>query len=239
MMHERRREVVADPSKEHFPHVRVYTMPREVYLGIIVKTVPEYHDFYSKLDWLHSRNLQHDRVENVMTMAALALPSKGQRLTEGGVVVRCGAPKEDGVIEVFARFRGPFRSGYAHGGEEVGLDAFDLLSCEWGNFGLRLRFLVHHPSYRDWSYFQQSEGYLVNRLTVPQVFKTSSSFSGDIHETLYLAHSMGYFDSPRRTTLREIALVRGVSHTMISRHLRTAERQLVANMLSLNWQDDG
>lgn len=231
-------QTVANTGNELFPHVREYVLPRQVYLDTVLKTAPDYHDFYSKLEWLHSRSIHHDREENVMTMAALALPSDGQTLTEGGVVTRCGAGKEDGVVEVFASFRGPFQKGRASGGEEVGLDAFDLLTCEWGDFGQRVRFVVHHPSYRDWSYFHQAEPYLVEQSPMPELLRPKPVISRDAHETLYLAFSMGYFESPRQTTLREIARDRGVSHTMIARHLRSVERQLIANMLALDVNDD-
>ncbi|MCD6139639.1 MAG: helix-turn-helix domain-containing protein [Thermococcus sp.] len=50
-------------------------------------------------------------------------------------------------------------------------------------------------------------------------------------ETLLLAHKSGYFDNPRRVTLRELAEMLNLSPSTVKEHLRKAQRKIFEELM--------
>ena len=50
-------------------------------------------------------------------------------------------------------------------------------------------------------------------------------------EILERALSMGYFDTPRKCSLREMSEVLNISHTAINKHIRNIEKKMLKNLL--------
>ncbi|MCO6042050.1 helix-turn-helix domain-containing protein [Thermococcus alcaliphilus] len=50
-------------------------------------------------------------------------------------------------------------------------------------------------------------------------------------KTLLVAYKSGYFDNPRRITLRELAQILGLSPSTVKEHLRKAERKILEELI--------
>ena len=50
-------------------------------------------------------------------------------------------------------------------------------------------------------------------------------------EVLLFAYKSGYFDNPRRITLRELAQILGLSPSTVKEHLRKAERKILEELI--------
>ncbi|WP_225807710.1 helix-turn-helix domain-containing protein [Thermococcus bergensis] len=50
-------------------------------------------------------------------------------------------------------------------------------------------------------------------------------------EVLLFAYKSGYFDSPRRVTLRELAQILGLSPSTVKEHLREAEKKILEELI--------
>jgi len=58
-----------------------------------------------------------------------------------------------------------------------------------------------------------------------------SKLTGKQLETLLLAYKSGYFDSPRRVTLRELAGMLNLSPSTVKEHLRKAQRKILEELI--------
>jgi len=58
-----------------------------------------------------------------------------------------------------------------------------------------------------------------------------SKLTGKQLETLLLAYKSGYFDDPRRVTLRELAQMLGLSPSTVKEHLRKAQKKVFEELM--------
>ena len=237
MFRERERGVLdMEASEEVFlPHVREYVIPREEYLAL---TDPSstLHEFYRNCESYTSKSIQIDADTNTVTIAGLAKPKLGCTLSLTAPLLHLGSFNEAGEAEFFARFNGPVRLK-PDGETDSWRSDFTALSSTWNENGICMRFAIHRPTFKDWSYFQILEPYAqVKRPLLTRDFP-DIRLPPMVHQTVFLAYSMGYFESPRKATLREIAARLDISHTMVARHLREAEFRSVSLLLALDPQN--
>ena len=67
--------------------------------------------------------------------------------------------------------------------------------------------------------------------TLSQAVVQQSLLESDIEKTLEVAHDLGFYQSPKRTSLRELSKRLGMSKSSVSNHLRAAENRLVEKYL--------
>ena len=214
------------------PHVREYVISREEYLGMIAPRL-SMHEFYKNCESYVSRSIQIDADTNTVTISGVAKPIPGGTLSINSTLLHLGPFNEEGEAEFFAQFNGPInlKPDDLHGGWD---SDFTPLSSNWDEDGLRMRFAIHRPTFKDWSYFQIIEPYA--HLEQPMLTRDFPDIQlpSVVHRTVFLAYSMGYFETPRKATLREIGAQLGISHTMVARHLRKAELVSVGLLLALD-----
>jgi len=58
-----------------------------------------------------------------------------------------------------------------------------------------------------------------------------SKLTGKQLETLLLAYKSGYFDNPRKVTLRELAEMLNLSPSTVKEHLRKAQRKIFEELI--------
>lgn len=224
---------MGDADEVFLPHVREYLIPRDEYLSILVKTNPDMHEFYNSCDWYSSSSIQIDSATNTVTIAGLVRPKVEVELKASNTLLHFGPANEKGLFEFFAKFAGPVR--LKDGDEKRDwVGDFKPISCNWDENGVLMRFAIFKANFKDWSYFQILEPYARHSHTLMPRNFPRVTFPPMVHETLYLAYSLGYFERPRKVSLREIAKRLDISHTMVSRHLREAEMRSVAFLLSFD-----
>ncbi|NJE04621.1 transcriptional regulator [Thermococcus sp. M36] len=79
------------------------------------------------------------------------------------------------------------------------------------------------------------EGYNARLLSVEDVASGEghlSRLTPRQREVLIMAYRMGYFDSPRKVTLRELAAVLGLSPSTVKEHLRKGVKKVLEGFLS-------
>ena len=237
-MFRERERVVLDmetPEEVFLPHVREYIIPRNEYLDII-NAGSTLHEFYLNCESYSSKSIQIDTDTNTVTIAGLAKPKLGCTLSLTTTLLHLGPIDEEGYAEFFARFSGPVRLKPDLEGANWRSD-FTALSSTWNENGICMRFAIHRPTFKDWSYFQILEPYAqLKRPLLTRDFP-DIRLPPMVHQTVFLAYSMGYFESPRKATLREIAARLNISHTMVARHLREAEFRSVSLLLALDPQN--
>ena len=225
-----------EPPKEPFlPHVREYIIPREEYLGI-TDVRSTLHEFYRNCESYTSKSIQIDVDSNTVTLAGLAKPKPGCTLSLTTTLLHLGPFNEAGEAEFFARFNGPVRLK-PDGETDSWRSDFTALSSTWNENGICMRFAIHRPTFKDWSYFQILEPYAQVKQPLLTRDFPDIRLPSMVHQTVFLAYSMGYFESPRKATLREIAARLDISHTMVARHLREAEFRSVSLLLALDPQN--
>lgn len=223
------------PEEVFLPHVREYIIPRKEYLGIIDAGSP-LHEFYLNCESYSSNSIQIDTDTNTVTLAGLAKPKSGCTLSLTTTLLHLGPFNEAGEAEFFARFNGPVRLK-PDGETDSWRSDFTALSSTWNENGICMRFAIHRPTFKDWSYFQILEPYAQVKQPLLTRDLPDIRLPPMVHQTLFLAYSMGYFESPRKATLREIAARLDISHTMVARHLREAEFRSVSLLLALDPQN--
>lgn len=234
MFRERERGVLDMEASEalFLPHVREYIISREEYLGMIAPR-PSMHEFYQNCESYVSRSIQIDADTNTVTISGVAKPIPGGTLSINSTLLHLGSFNQEGEAEFFAQFNGPINLNPDNLPHDSHTD-FAPVSSTWDKNGICMRFVIHRPTFKDWSYFQVLEPYA--RLERPMLTRDVPDIQlpSAVHRTVFLAHSMGYFETPRKATLREIGAQLGISHTMVARHLREAEAVSVGLLLALD-----
>ena len=223
------------PEEVFLPHVREYMIPRKEYLEII-DAGSTVHEFYLNCESYSSNSIQIDTDTNTVTLAGIAKPKPGCTLSLTTTLLHVGPFNEAGEAEFFARFNGPVRLK-PDGETDSWRSDFTALSSTWDQNGICMRFAIHRPTFRDWSYFQVLEPYAQVKQPLLTRDFPNIQLPPMVHQTVFLAYSMGYFESPRKATLREIAARLDISHTMVARHLREAEFRSVSLLLALDPQN--
>ncbi|WP_247000762.1 helix-turn-helix domain-containing protein [Halosolutus gelatinilyticus] len=86
------------------------------------------------------------------------------------------------------------------------------------------------------SFWQRNCGFQLHRLTRDRESESPGDGLTDRQdEALRTAYELGYFDIPRRTTLREVASELGVSASSVSERLRRAQTQLIRETVATTW----
>ena len=234
MFRERERGVLdmETPEEMFLPHVREYVIPRNEYLDII-NAGSTLREFYLNCESYSSKSIQIDADTNTVTIAGLAKPKLGCTLSLTTTLLHLGPIDEEGYAEFFARFNGPVRLKPDLEGASWRSD-FTALSSTWNENGICMRFAIHRPTFKDWSYFQILEPYAQVKQPLLTRDFPDIRLPPMVHQTVFLAYSMGYFETPRKATLREIAARLDISHTMVARHLREAEFRSVSLLLALD-----
>ncbi|MGB0377209.1 MAG: helix-turn-helix domain-containing protein [Poseidonia sp.] len=217
-------------------HVRQYHIDREEYLAIVADT-PHLYAFYNGCQSFVTNSIQLSPETGMMTIAGRGIPVPGRQPELSATLLEVGELGSSGWCEFFAQFQGPTWTS-AEPPTHQAIEVFQPLSARWSQQGLRMRFFIKHPSFREWSYFQQIEPYLISEelSSSPHSFYGSQSprFSTEVHRTVFMARQLGFYSNPRTTSLREIAERRGLSHTMVGRHLREAHATLIEFYLTQN-----
>lgn len=220
-----------DDEPSTFPQVREYFIPREEYLAII-RDSPMYL-FYSNVDWYESSRIQTGIEPSYVTLSGLLKTLELGNILKSETLVDYTRTDREDEYAFLAKFDAPHR--VVDGETDFSWqDDFSLITSRWDEQGLRMRFNLKNKMYRRWHYFSSIEPYLVYHKDI--VYRLDNQFaeirfSEGVHETVFAAHRLGYFDSPRRVGLRQLAKHLGVSHMTVSRNLREFERLLVENYL--------
>ena len=220
-----------DDEPSTFPQVREYFIPREEYLAII-RDSPMYL-FYSNVDWYESSRIQAAIEPSYVTLSGLLKTLELGNILMSKTLVDYTRTDCEHEYAFLAKFDSPHRvlDGETDSSWQ---DDFSLISARWDEQGLRMRFNLKNKMYRRWHYFSSVEPYRVYHKNIVYRLEnqfTEIRFSEGVHETVFAAHRLGYFESPRRVGLRQLAKHLGVSHMTVSRNLREFERLSVENYL--------
>ncbi len=214
-----------------FPQVREYFIPREEYLAIIQDS-PLYL-FYSNVDWYESSRIQAGIEPSYVTLSGRLKTPEFKNISNSEILVDYTPTDLEYEYKFLAKFDAPHR--VVDGATDFAWqDDFSLISSRWDEQGLRIRFNLKNKMYLRWHYFASIEPYLVHRKNT--IYRLDNHFDGlrfseGVHETVFAAHRLGYFESPRKVGLRQLAKHLGVSHMSVSRNLREFERLIVESYL--------
>lgn len=218
-----------DDGIMRFPHVREYFIPREEYLTIIRDS--SMYLFYSNIDWYESSRIQAGVEPEHVTMSGRLCAPDVDKISKSNILIDVAKLDGENEYTFLAKFNAPHRN--ANGKTDLSWqDDFSLISAQWTDEGIRMRFNLKSENFRQWHYFSSIEPYLVQQpniiYSVDNQF-TAVRFSEGVHQTIFTAYHQGYFESPRKVGLRELAKQLGVSHMSVSRNLREFERLIVEN----------
>ena len=225
-------------SASALPRVRFFHLPSAVYLSRLKKFKSEFFEFYSMCQGYVSEFVWVDPVN--MCVCVTGRLSEGARMDSYAAMpfVRQTWTDAEGTAHFTAQFMSlvhqeqPPPSGAA--------DDFAVLNVRWHRGeGLFISMLEKTDTASGWNMLEMLEPFEVDaNLNRPSIFSSrtkSTTFAEEDTLTLAVAASMGYFDTPRRTTVADIALQLDISKNTVNRRLRRCMSIFVDNHLNRMW----
>lgn len=225
-------------SASALPRVRFFHLPSAVYLSRLKKFKSEFFEFYSTCQGYVSESVWVDPVN--MCVCVTGRLSGGARMDHYAAMpfVRQTWTDAEGTAHFTAQFMSlvhqeqPPPSGVT--------DDFAVLNVRWHrDEGLFTSVLEKTDTASGWNMIEMLEPFEVDaNLNGTSIFSSrtkTTTFAEEDALTLAVAASMGYFDTPRRTTVAGIALQLDISKNTVNRRLRRCMSIFVDNHLNRIW----